>query len=479
MPRRASSPAAKRTPIATPPTRITATARQRARSPAAAAQGSSALPPAKILEFSGSQLRFLIGIITFLDTFAVGLVNPIYPLLVKSDLLGATLFALIMSASNAAALMGSTIYGRIADVHGRRLAVIASACTTCLGFILYVVGFACEGVFPKPRMLLPAAGRIISGMGRAALAGPLLAMLADHADNKNTVAQDTTRVVATFGFGYAAGSGVGGYILSVGGTWLNLAFISLCICAQVLCAWQLPPDNGSSDDESRPSRGSRSSQSSRKAPPTRGASASMAAVLRAALAIPTTRALLLVQALTAASFHVYDSTGAIYMQDHLGFTPPQRGYILSYAGWMFALQTFFAVPWLVSSGFQQGALLCYALLCTGIGRVGLACATFGYPTLAIVSSYPILNLGQGMSHTLLKALMSKAAAAEDRGLLLGVLESVSKSFGVLGPMLGGPIYDALGPPAPAMASCILAFMGALAAAALAVEPDPTQKAKQL
>ena len=132
----------------------------------------------------------------------------------------------------------------------------------------------------------------------------------------------------------------------------------------------------------------------------------MAAVLRAALAIPTTRALLLVQALTAASFHVYDSTGAIYMQDHLGFTPPQRGYILLVCGWMFALQTFFAVPWLVSSGFQQGALLCYALLCTGIGRVGLACATFGYPTLAIVSSYPILNLGQGMSHTLLKALMS-------------------------------------------------------------------------
>ena len=329
----------------------------------------------------------------------MGLVNPIYPLLVKSVLLGATLFALIMSASNAAALMGSTIYGRIADVHGRRLAVIASACTTCLGFILYVVGFACEGVFPKPRMLLPAAGRIISGMGRAALAGPLLAMLADHADNKNTVAQDTTRVVATFGFGYAAGSGVGGYILSVGGTWLNLAFISLCICAQVLCA-ALPPDNGSSDDESRPSRGSRSSQSSRKAPPTRGASASMAAVLRAALAIPTTRALLLVQALTAASFHVYDSTGAIYMQDHLGFTPPQRGYILSYAGWMFALQTFFAVPWLVSSGFQQGAAVLRAALHRDWARRPRVCHV--WLSIAIVSSYPILNLGQGMSHTLLQ-----------------------------------------------------------------------------
>ena len=453
--------------------------------------GSSTPPPAPQSggNLSGSQIRRLVDVLTFLDTFAVGLVNPIYPELVQSDLLGATAFALIMSLANGAALIGSTIYGRISDVRGRRTAILASTATTMLGFALYIVGFAMHGTFPVLRMALPAVGRIIGGMGRSALAGPLLAMLADKSisDDKSangaatrTVAQDTTRVVASFGFGYATGSGIGGYMVGLGGPWLNLACISVCGCAGMLCAWQLPHDAAMSNTKQKIGAQLRASSNGKKrAPPSSSSSSSSstttATALRAALSVRTTRALLLVQALTAASFHVYDSTGAIYMNEHLGYSAPQRGYILSFAGWMFALQTFFVVPRLFALVGRPRTLLCSALVCTGLGRVGLACASLGYPTLAIIASYPVLNFGQAMTHTLLKALMSKAAAAEDRGLLLGVLESVSKSFGVLGPMLGGPLYGRIGPPAPACASCLLALAGALAAAFLAVEPVTTSK----
>ena len=466
--------ATSRTSPAKAKTSSTTTKRQ-ASSPAPRRQepGSVSKPPAPKKHCSASQLRRLVDILTFLDTFTVGLVNPIYPQLVQSKLLGATTFALIMSLANGAALVGSTLYGRISDVSGRRTAILASSATTMLGFALYVIGFACHETFPTLRMLLPAAGRVIGGMGRSALAGPLLAMLADKSvsddDAANggatrTVAQDTTRVVATFGFGYATGSGIGGYVVGLGGAWLNLACISVCGCAGVLCAWQLPRDEPALSKRPSPSNGKRAAPGS-----------TTATALRAALSVRTTRALLLVQALTAASFHVYDSTGALYMQEHLGYSASQRGYILSFAGWMFALQTLFVVPRLFALVGRPRTLLCCALLCTGLGRVGLACASLGHPTLAIVASYPVLNFGQAMTHTLLKALMSKAAAAEDRGLLLGVLESVSKSFGVLGPMIGGPLYGRIGPPAPACASCLLALAGGLAAALLAVEPLADKK----
>ena len=37
----------------------------------------------------------LVSTLTFLDTFVVGLINPIYPTLVQNALLGATLYAAV------------------------------------------------------------------------------------------------------------------------------------------------------------------------------------------------------------------------------------------------------------------------------------------------------------------------------------------------------------------------------------------------
>ena len=125
-------------------------------------------------------------------------------------------------------------------------------------------------------------------------------------------------------------------------------------------------------------------------------------------------------------------------------------------------------------------MLCAALLCTAVGRLGLALAHRHLPpTVTILASYPILNLGQGATHTMLKAMMSTAAADGDLGLMLGVLGSVDKGFGVLGPLVGGPAYDHFGPTSPALLASAFALVGAAAAAAIArgrAELSPRQKA---
>ncbi|EOD11714.1 hypothetical protein EMIHUDRAFT_124640, partial [Emiliania huxleyi CCMP1516] len=127
--------------------------------------------------------------LTFVDTFTVGLVNPVYPQLVQSKVIGATSYAMIMSAANAAALAGSTLFGRLSDLHGRRVAIIASTCTASLGYLCYFVGFACEGHSDVLRLALPAAGRVVGGMGRAALPAPLLALLAELAGDPASTGQ--------------------------------------------------------------------------------------------------------------------------------------------------------------------------------------------------------------------------------------------------------------------------------------------------
>ena len=111
--------------------------------------------------------------------------------------------------------------------------------------------------------------------------------------------------------------------------------------------------------------------------------------------------------------------------------------------------------------------------CITAGRLALAAASAPWipTTITFVVTYFILNLGQGLTHTLLKALMSAAASEDTLGLMLGVLSSTDKLVGVVAPLLGGPTYDRLGPAAPACLSGMIAFCGCVAAATLVIEPS--------
>ena len=86
----------------------TAARRQRTRSPAAHVADTSTPAPAPAAR--GFSPAFAIS---FADTLAVGLLNPITHKLVRSDLIGATGFGILLSASNLAALLSSLPIGRI------------------------------------------------------------------------------------------------------------------------------------------------------------------------------------------------------------------------------------------------------------------------------------------------------------------------------------------------------------------------------
>eukprot|EP00966_Prymnesium_polylepis_P097694 2262796-Prymnesium_polylepis.1 len=119
------------------------------------------------------------------------------------------------------------------------------------------------------------------------------------------------------------------------------------------------------------------------------------------------------------------------------------------------------MPWLLRRSLGASRMLLIAFLCTAAGRLGLAAASWLPPTPTAVCSYIVLNLGQGLTSTLLKALMGRAAEGDRRGLLLGLLSSCEKLAGVIAPLAGGPIYSsALGRAAPACASALVALAGA-------------------
>mmetsp|Transcript_7856 Transcript_7856/g.16379 ORF Transcript_7856/g.16379 Transcript_7856/m.16379 type:complete len:211 (+) Transcript_7856:468-1100(+) len=134
--------------------------------------------------------------------------------------------------------------------------------------------------------------------------------------------------------------------------------------------------------------------------------------------------------------------------------------LLSFAGWTFSFQTLIVVPWLVKRSSRASSTLILAFVCTAIGRLGLATSSWLAPTPTILSSFVVLNLGQGLTSTLLKAFMGRIAPDGERGLLLGLLSSCEKLAGVLAPLAGGPIYSFAGQAAPGLVSSCVALTGA-------------------
>ena len=270
---------------------------------------SSSAPPA----LGMADLAFAI---TFLDTFTVGLVSPIYPQLVQGDVLGATLFAVLQSTANAAALVASTLFGRLSDVHGRRAALIACTLCTLIGYVCYIAGFAFDGNprFTVARLWLPSIGRVLSGVGRAALNGPLIALLVeDEADTSSRV----SRTMAMCGFGYATGSAFGGFLVGRGGPSANLTLIGTMSVLSVLCTLRLP-------SSAKPANEGPTPVSSTSHTPSR---VRWWSALLDALSEPNMRLLLLLQAIASSSFQVYDATSALYMMDALGYSAAERGFL--------------------------------------------------------------------------------------------------------------------------------------------------------
>jgi len=215
------------------------------------------------------------------------------------------------------------------------------------------------------------------------------------------------------------------------------------------------------------------------------------ASMRVACAHSLTRLLLLLQLLASSSFHIFASTSSLYYRERLGYSSSQLGYLLSFAGWTFSFQTLIVVPWLVKRSSRASSTLILAFVCTAIGRLGLATSSWLAPTPTILSSFVVLNLGQGLTSTLLKvtmhhtyarviellaiavsqsffliviwacqAFMGRIAPDGERGLLLGLLSSCEKLAGVLAPLAGGPIYSFAGQAAPGLVSSCVALTGA-------------------
>ena len=128
------------------------------------------------------------------------------------------------------------------------------------------------------------------------------------------------------------------------------------------------------------------------------------------------------------------------------------------------------------------------LIVAGPILLGISLAIIGLAQSwwVVILGCAVMPFGFGINNPSLNGLLSRAAPADRQGAVLGLNQSVGSLARVLGPLLAGVLFGALGPGAPFGAGAAILAVAALiamayrarhgasfAAAAAAVDDEPT------
>jgi MFS family permease len=159
--------------------------------------------------------------------------------------------------------------------------------------------------------------------------------------------------------------------------------------------------------------------------------------LMTALSRPHLRGLVIVFFLASSGFSMMEATFALLMKERLGLSLQAVTQVFVFVG-VVAVIIQGGLIGRLSRRFGEWRLLGLGLLSVAIGLVGLTQVT-GMNGLLGASAF--IAGGNGLSTPSLQSLISKTAAAHEQGGTLGVSQSAGALARIIGPLVGGLVFD--------------------------------------
>ena len=141
----------------------------------------------------------------------------------------------------------------------------------------------------------------------------------------------------------------------------------------------------------------------------------------------------------ALAFNVFVTIWTDSLQARFSFTPKDHAYFLGWIGLCFAasqgILARYLIKWVGEPDPTPLLLVCLAML--GAGRV-VAMSTTSLNVVYVVMALVIMALG--VVNTAMNSAVTRLADADEVGGLIGVIEAVESSAGLVGPTLGGLLF---------------------------------------
>jgi multidrug resistance protein len=346
-----------------------------------------------------------------LDLVGFGIILPI--LAIYGERLGAspTTLGFVVSSFSLAQFLFSPLLGRLSDRIGRRPVILLSLFGTAVGSVL-------TGAATSVWMLF--LGRIVDGASGASVS------VAQGAVTDVAPPSERPRLLgllgAAFGVGFVLGPALGG-LAALWGPRVPFFVAAAIAFANGIVAWKRLPET--------------------HAPGTETPVAPVSAVESAERRRDLTR-LALVAFIATAAFSAFEATFSLLGERRFDLTESSVFAVFIGIGLLLvAVQGGMVRP--VNARFGPAGALRLALSLLAVGLLLLAAAT---TWLLLVPSLVLLVLGQGLATPTLAALVANRADEGRRGGALGFQQSAGALARIVGPALGGVLFQHVGVAAP-------------------------------
>ncbi|MBE2221073.1 MAG: MFS transporter [Anaerolineae bacterium] len=413
-----------------------------------------------------------IFVIVLIDLLGLTIIIPLLPLYAASFGLNPAMIGLLGTAYPLMQFIGAPVLGRMSDRYGRKPILVISQIGTLSGFIM--MAFATSG-------LVLFVSRLIDGISGANIATAQAAITDSTTEKTRT--QGLGLIGAAFGLGFIIGPVIAYGALALSGNdyrapALAAAFFSLLsILLTVVWFKETLPEEERGQDSEKPAFSVKS--------------------MITAVTHPTVGILLVLMFAQQLAFGGFEQLLALFTLSNLGFNASGNAILFVYIGIIVvAVQGYFIGKW--SRRFGDRRLMYGGLALLTVGLLLMAFTprqpTPNYSQAALqaelnsstgdssgeaattenisvdlppddnngwigviwmlVAMIP-LSVGGGILRPAINSLITKRVEHQEVGGMLGISTSFSSAANAIAPLLGGIIFQALGPRSPFLAGGIL------------------------
>jgi MFS family permease len=371
-----------------------------------------------------SALMPILFLIVFIDLVGFGLVIPLLPFYAERFAASPLEMTMLFATYSLMSMIAAPRWGRLSDRIGRRPVLMASMAAAALAYL---------GLAFATRLWMVFAARAFAG----ACAGNIAAAQAYIADvtPPERRAKGMGMIGAAFGLGFIIGPVASGIVAGNDLATADLATPGLIAAGLSFAAFLgvilVLPES--------------------LAPGQAVASRSRIAAARGALRRPVLARLILVFFLATLAFSGMETTFAWWAIAQFGWGPRSIGFVFFYVGLLSALMQGVLIGSLTRR-FGEERLMLGGLALLVLGLVLLPFAA-NLPRLVVALS--ALAVGNGALAPALNSLISRRAGPGEQGEVMGVAQAAGSLSRVLGPIIAGSLFGALGRSSPFLWGALL------------------------
>lgn len=376
---------------------------------------------------------FVLFLIVFIDLLGFGIIIPFLPFYAREYGATGKTAGMLVGVYSAMQFLFAPIWGRLSDRIGRRPVLLISLVGSMSGYAIFAFAHSLTLLF---------VSRIVAGIAAANI-GTAQAYIADTTTPENR-AKGMGLIGAAFGLGFILGPPIGGILSSAslhhghhGNLYPGLLAAGLSMTALIVAAFALV--------ESKPV----------DLTPRSGLPPQFdIRMWRYIFERKTLATILLVLFLIILAFAGMETTVTLVGKDHFHFNQMDLAYLFLFMGIIVAGIQGGGIGPLTKKFGERNVIAAGALSLT----IGLALVPLvDNPKYLYVVAF-FIALGQGTGYPSLTSLVTKASPREEHGSTLGISSSVASLSRIIGPIVGGTLYDWRGTGGAFYTSAVVVFV---------------------